>query len=337
MRPVFVGGCPRSGTTLLGALLGAHSRAVCVPEVHFKLDLLHDLGWEEPVPVEQVARRLDRSWRYAVWGMSTSPQVLRAETTGGKGEGITYRQAMEGIVRAYATEVEQEHSEVWIDHTPGNVRHTRKLLDQFPDAKFIHLVRDGRAVTASVLPLDWGPNSVFEARSWWPTYLAHGLAAELRYPQRVIRISYEALLGRPHRVLVKLCEFLDLESEPHMGSVTNFRVPRFTRGQHVLVTRPPDPSRIDAWKTALSPRQIELLEASVGDLLESLDYPLVFGGRAAGASAWEALTDQLSGLLSRERNRVRRHLRIRRFARSGRVAEASRPADAEVVPKEGRA
>jgi Sulfotransferase family len=42
MRPIFIGGCERSGTTMLGAMLGSHSECICVPESQFIDDLI---GW----------------------------------------------------------------------------------------------------------------------------------------------------------------------------------------------------------------------------------------------------------------------------------------------------
>lgn len=51
-QQIFIGGCSRSGTTLLGAMLGAHSDIICSPESHFKIDVLRVLakGKIDPQP-----------------------------------------------------------------------------------------------------------------------------------------------------------------------------------------------------------------------------------------------------------------------------------------------
>jgi hypothetical protein len=313
---------------MLGALLGAHSRCVCVPEMQFKLDLLRDVNSESgEISIWRLSERLRASWRFGLWGMPLEPERIWGSITHTAAgpervRGVPYLTAVEGIVQRYAEWVGKEDPDVWIDHTPGNVRHTRELLEYFPQASIVHIVRDGRGVAASVLPLDWGPNSAYEARRWWPGWVASGLAAESRHPERVRRVHYEDILRSPKETVASICESLGLHPEEQMGIATEFGADQSALGQHPLVMRPPDPSRIEGWKTTLSPREVEIFESSTGDLLESLGYDLVFAGRARFPLRGEAFAAQVREVVLRQFNGFRFRRRVRRYTRE-RQAHAS--------------
>ncbi len=289
MRPIFVGGCPRSGTTLLGALLGAHSRCVCVPEMPFKIDPLlfaHE-GRGKRSPRELSALIQDHRY-FQNWGIKA-----QVSDGGGAEPVVTYLEFIENLVARYAAEVGRAEADLWVDHTPDNVLRVRTLLDNFPDARFLHIVRDGRAVAASLLPLRWSVSSVFAAARVWAEHLGFGLAAEIQEPERVCRVVYEELVGDPKRVLAQICDFAQLEPEEQVGTQTRFRIPAATLYQHALVSRPPDPSRAQGWRTTLSPRQIEIFESVAGNLLAHLDYELLFGGMAAPATKREKVNNSI--------------------------------------------
>lgn len=290
--------------------------------MQFKLDLLREMDPETgEISVARLVELLQTSWRFGLWGMPLEPERMwgsssRSPTGAEASVGVSYLSAIEGIVQRFAARIGKPDADVWVDHTPGNVRHTRELLQHFPEATIVHIVRDGRGVTASVLPLDWGPNSAFEARRWWPGWVASGLAAELRHPGRVLRVHYEDVLRDPRETLARLCESLDLQPEKQMGSATEFGADQTALGQHALVMRPPDPSRIEAWKATLSPREIEIFESSTGDLLESLGYDLVFDGQARSSKKGEAFLAQLREALLRQVNGLRFRRRVRRYIRA---------------------
>ncbi len=289
MRPIFVGGCPRSGTTLLGALLGAHSRCVCVPEMPFKIDpLLFAHARRGNCSPREFAALIQNHRYFQNWGIEA-----HAADGGRAGHTLTYLEFIDDLVARYARAVEQDEADVWVDHTPDNVLRVRTLLDTFPDALFLHLVRDGRAVAASLLPLRWSVSSVFSAARVWAEHLGFGLAAEIQEPERVRRVVFEELVRDPQRVLAEICDFAQLEPEKQVGTRTRFRIPAETLYQHTLVSRPPDPSRAQGWRTTLSPRQIETFESVAGNLLAHLDYELLFKGMAAPATKREKVNNSI--------------------------------------------
>jgi hypothetical protein len=272
MIPVFIGGCPRSGTTLLGAMLGAHRDVICPPEAPF-IAARAVLGGSAALSsdaVRQVHRSVQGDYKFRFWGLPD------AELNACAGAQVSsYREIIETYVRAFGRRHDRADGRFWIDHCPTNIMYVRRLRDAFADARFVHLLRDGRAVAASILPLDWGPNTIIEAAQMWAGCVAHGLSAEQMLPaSQIRRVLYEDLVARPADVLEDVCAFLGLDFRTEMTVPSGLKVPVYTENQHALVGKPVDSTRSDRWRRALTSRQVEIFEALTGDLLANLGYEL---------------------------------------------------------------
>jgi hypothetical protein len=310
LRPVLIGGCPRSGTTLLGAILGAHSQCACVPESGFKTDALR--GQTASGDPRAFLRAICGSHHFALWGLDHDPDLHRAG-----GETPSFAAVITSLVRRYAESVDKWPVPIWIDHTPWNVCFGVTLTAMFPDVKFIHLVRDGRAVAASVLALDWGPGSAESAARWWSRLVTLGLALESWIPDRVLRVRFEDVVRAPETTVRGIAAFLGLDYEPGMLRGDGFRF-GFAKASHALIGRPPQAARADAWTTSLSPRQIEIFESLAGDHLRCLGYDLLRARVARPPSGPErlaaAIRDRCKYWLREQIGARRRRARERRLA-----------------------
>jgi hypothetical protein len=312
MIPVFIGGCSRSGTTLLGGMLGGHPDCIATPESPFKI---HPLA-------AQVRRRGNRlierdidlvlsDWFFATWNVVISRTELIGDRTP-----ASLGDLMQRLVAAYARRNGRDECfRYWIDHTPANIRYVRTLLEHFPTAKIIHLVRDGRAVAASVMKLDWGPNTPKDTARWWTSYVSFGLAAEHALPQdRILRVRYEDLITAPRETLERIGCFCGFDIQPRMFSGQGFAVPAYTARQHRLVAGPLQPERIDSWKRELTERQIEIFEHYTGEALDYLGYELQSGLLAQPPSTYEKWNMELSEIARRSLNKCLFAIRKKRFA-----------------------
>lgn len=267
MRPILIGGCDRSGTTLLGSMLGNRQDAITIPESQFRLEVFADLAQRGKDPCsEEILDYFLRHWRFRLWNVEVDRENIL-------GKNPCYRGAFEALIKAYAGSAGKPNPEIWVDHTPANARNATAQLEAFPDAKMIHLVRDGRAVVASVMKLDWGPNTIVNSTRWWIEMMSQGLAIETsRFASRVIRVRYEDVVRNPRFEIERICEFTGLDFRESMLTSGGFQVPDYTRRQHALVGGCPDPSRLNSWQRELSPREIEIFEALSNDLLPLLGY-----------------------------------------------------------------
>ena len=298
---------------MLGAMLGAHSQCLCVPETQFIEHQFARDGFDPgALNPHRTLAEIVADPRYRLfWQLEIEPERVPAQQLG-----TTYPKLLSWLVRAYGRTRGKEDAGLWIDHTPTNFRRALTLLRLFPEARFVHLVRDGRAVAASLLPLDWGPNNALHAAEFWMARCAAGLAAESQLgPDRVLRVRYEDLVGNPGPTLRGIASFAGLDYEPAMAEGSGLQPKRYHERQHRLVGHPPDRSRMDGWQQSMTPRQIEIFEAEAGDFLTTLGYVPLHGIRARPATPVEVLRMRLGDLPRRVWNNLRRHRRAKRTLR----------------------
>jgi len=307
-RPVFIGGCGRSGSTMLGAMLGTHPECLTTPEASFFF-VPYRRSWAsgQAIDLADALEQIVAHWSFKIWDVEIDPARLLERSE-------SYPELLRGIIGAYGGKTDKPDPRVWIDHAPGNVKYASLLFEMFPGAKLIHIVRDGRATASSVIDLDWGPNNVGSAAKWWVTFVTRGLAAESIYgAERAMRVYYEDLVVRPQETLRRVCDFVEIDFRPEMVEGTGFQVPGFTAQQHALVGRAPDRKRLEAWRDKLTAREVEIFESIAVDLLAGLDYELVYGWQARRLSSLEKVKLVGQELYRRNiRNRILLRRRIRR-------------------------
>lgn len=305
IRPIFIAGCPRSGTTMLGSMLGGARGALVTPESHFVAEvLLQVLGSKSGAPkLLDVIKALNNHFRYKLWQIK--PVV--AEDV----EGIdvdNYASIILSLVVEYASVNGFDEPQIWIDHTPENVMNFSLLKQIFPRAKFVHLIRDPRAVAASLIPLDWGPFNVRDASILWAERLGYGFALEAAYPDDTVRVKYEDIVREPIKTMKTLCDFLKIDYVDQMVSGSSFLVPAYTRKQHALVGSPPSGTRIDSWKNNLDCNQIYEIEKRLVSLMRYLDYDcdLNYSCHKSKSPTWHKLANQLKIYFKKKRHRQRK-------------------------------
>ena len=284
MKPIFIGGCPRSGTTLLATIIGSHPQCCSVPESQFKIELLRGLP-RDPAPAQALGalQMALRTPRFRSWKPAT--ERLRQ---GGDDSPGSYAGLIDRLVVSYAELAGNREAGYWVDGTPSNKNYFPTLLRLFPDARAIHIVRDGRAVAHSVMMRDWGPNTVITAAWWWLGHLAHGLAAEQSLPpDRIRRVHYEALVRRPKETLVGICEWLNLDYSERMLDSRSYKVDARAATFNPLTKQAPREDRVEAWRQSLSARRIEIFEAESKEMLTYLGYSMDYGSRARSATLLE--------------------------------------------------
>ncbi|MFD2614754.1 sulfotransferase family protein [Paenibacillus gansuensis] len=266
-KPVFIGGCPRSGTTLLGSMLGAHSESICVPESQFKIGLISKFKTYSN-NIELLKKDLFNNKRFKLWQVDAK-EVKNYLIN----NSITIQDLLDFLVESYSTNHKKKTS-MWIDHTPNNIMYIRTLNNTFNNAKFIHVIRDGRAVLASIRKTDWAlkNENIQKLSTYWASQVSYGLAAESFFPESVYRVRYEDILTNTEEVIKGICEYLNIQFEESMLSTTGFVPPEYTKLQHQLIGGGLQSNRKTAWELELSKAEIEQFEYYTGDLLSYLGY-----------------------------------------------------------------
>lgn len=278
----FVVGRGRSGSTLLRAMLDSHPEMAVPPESHFipffdgHRTRYEDGGGFAP---ERFLEDLLRYSRFQRWGLPEE-EVREAFAASPP------RTVADAVRRAFAVYARHQGKARYGDKTPEYVMHLPTLARLFPEARFVHLVRDGRDVTLSYLDVRFGPSTVAESALLWKRFVREGrVAGRALGADRYLELRYEDLVDDPERELHRICAFVDLRYDDAMlryferaEEVVSGVVSR--RG-HRNIFLPPT-SGLRDWRRDMRPRDVAVFEAVAADLLEELGYELGTG-RIPGA------------------------------------------------------
>ena len=309
--PFFLLGHDRSGTTMLRLILDRGDVAV-PPESMFLLDV--DPGQ----PAEDVLRAAWNHPRVQLWGLPGKPPALPAGLNGMD----AFRFAVTAPFVAYAA---REGKGRWGDKTPAYIGHVDRLAEIWPDARFVHLIRDGRDVALSVMNVPFGPNNAWAAARSWASVIRQGHKAAARYPGRLLEVRYEDLVSKPAETVALLCDFLGLDYYDDMLAIEQTDRSKVVADQSAWfanVWSGITTAAVGKWRTELTPRQIEVFETVAGGELRALGYE-TSDAASAGAlvPAYAAHDTAMRGVnfvrlrIVQERGREVRHVLRRKLAR----------------------
>jgi hypothetical protein len=267
--PFFVG-CGRSGTTLIRAMFDSHSQMAIPTESHFITSLARRrrrYGSDGVFNTEQFISDLFQQRRFRRWGLEE--QVVKEAVADSVPD--DYPDAIRSVFALYA-HLQGKHR--YGDKTVRYLVDMRSLASLFPEAKFVHIIRDGRDVALSVM--DVGTRRIEEAALYWKRHVARGRTVGRRLgPTRYQEVQYEDVLSDPEAVLRGLCDFIDLRFEEAM-------LRYFERADHLVqgVGRPtghqrlflPPTQGLRDWRRQMSGEHVALFEAVAGDALTRMGY-----------------------------------------------------------------
>ena len=196
------------------------------------------------------------------------------------------------------------------ERTPLHVFHLDLIAAIYPDARFVHIVRDGRDVARSIAAQEWGPQSIEEAGADWRSAILAARGAGL--PEGVYReVRYEDLLREPAAIVSDLYEWLGL---PATDDIVAEAVSEAGIGANLGDA--PSGISVAKWREAYSEADLATFDRVAGDVLREFGYP------APGkAGAPELPASRGPGAIARARGR----LSSLRRPRVGRSAVRARP------------
>ncbi len=184
----------------------------------------------------------------------------------------------------YEKNAQGEGKRRWGEKTPYYVLHMPLLLEMFPGAKFIHVIRDGRDVLLSLFGRqdDFGVYNTYYGAKYWEHYVATGqhLGRARLTPKQYLEVRYEDLVTAPEPVLRRILWFL---GEPFDANVIQFRKSG-EAGKTPLLQQDLKPSNCEKWRSRLNSFQLWLFEGAVGTLLYVNGYPLATRARPLPAA-----------------------------------------------------
>lgn len=315
--PFFIVGSGRSGTTLLRMIMLGHSRLHISPETHFIRSLVRDFPLTTPLAPEQLATVVERIVAHPRWKyMEVPAEAFRAEALALTAPLLT---AVLNLI--YHRHLRDAGKVRFGDKTPDYIGIVPELLALYPDARFIHLIRDGHDVAISFVDVGWG-HAYQGARFEWTHAVRCGTAYRTApFADRILEVRYEDMVRDVEGTVRRICAFLGETFEPAMLDRQGRHEPLVAaEWQHIhrKLAEPIPADAAEVWRRKLSAIECFLIEASLHRDLERLGYRLRFAGPrwrpllgAAGAvlHALAPLLDRALPALQR-RNYLRRPLYI---------------------------
>ncbi len=286
--PVVVGS-PRSGTTLLRLMLDSHPDLAIPPETWFLPEAPKMKGTGDALREEFFQSVVTFPANAPAW----NDFGLSAEAFHERLREIRPFAVAEGFRLFYRMYAERFGKPRWGDKTPGYSRHLRLIQEILPEARFIHIVRDGRDAAVSLRQRWFSPGWDIEiqAAHWRDNVAAaREQGAGCRH---FLEVRFEDLLENPEAVLRRICDFVEIEFDLEMLSYPERAAGRLAehgerrkadgsilvsleerQRQQVHSRRPPDLDKVGVWKRELSEEEAHRFAEIAGDLLEAYGYAL---------------------------------------------------------------
>ena len=292
----FIVANPGSGTTLLRMMLDAHPDLAIPPETHFVPELIETAreirrANDRKPTGEELAGAIAAGRRWEDFHLDRD--ALAKRMSGRRGESGA-RAAIRAFYEMYA---EGQGKSRWGDKTPDYLLSIRRIGRTLPEARFVHLIRDGRDVASS--RRRWRERAGGKERTveaWagqWQRWIetARKQSADVEH---YLEVRYEDLVTDTEPALRRVCEFAELDFHPEMldyheraaGRLQELdrslpaaegkggRDAEHRQAKHSLTAAPPQETKVQAWRNEMSEADRVAFEAEAGELLAELGYPI---------------------------------------------------------------
>ena len=289
-KQIFIVGSSRSGTTMMGRILDNHKDIFTFQEIHF-------FGWHafkknmySVLEYPDAAILLSKLFAIQEYGIFNQKDF---EKFNDKSEKILYGRnelTLIEVYRIFLKSITNENKcKISCEQTPKNVYYIQEILDYFPNAKVIHMVRDVRDVILSQkrkwrrrflgaikIPLSEAIRSYFNyhpitTSKVWSSAVSHGNMFEDN--PRVFKIRFEDILKNPEDKIIETCNFLGIEFNKKMVDISNIGSSNSIDKDNDLGL---DASKIGKWKIGgLKKSEIYLSQVLTKDVMSKNGYTLV--------------------------------------------------------------
>jgi Sulfotransferase family len=271
--PVFVVGCPRSGTTLAyHILLSAGNFAIYRAESQV-FNLLEPRFGD--LSIASRKRALLTAWYTSPLFTKTglnADEIEACVMSRCRNGGDFLRLVMEAMAR-------QQGAERWADCTPEHLLYLERIKETIPEALIVHVLRDGRDVSLSlekqgwIRPFRWHREHVLEVSAlYWNWIVRRGRAVGHRLGQDYLELQYEKLVEDPRGSMVSLGDFIEQKLDYDNIQKTGIGTVQRPNTSFSLDLQSGAFQPVARWKHRLSADQQATLDALVGDTLEELGY-----------------------------------------------------------------
>lgn len=258
----FILGRERSGTTMLRVNLNNHSQINIPPESPFIIYLQNKYANKKNINPSDFIIDLKQEPFLFVWNINYENLKERLQSINPP----TYQNYCKEILNQH-----QQNEIILGDKNPIYSLFGNTLQENFPEAKFIWIIRDYRAQVNSMLKVNFEKKIISSLAARWVAYNKEIEKLKLNYPNKVLRVKYEELVNNPKKNYTTICSFLNI---PYDSTIldTKKNDKEFLPKHHKSLKEKINTSHIDEWKTQLTESQIKICETVAGNYGRRFGY-----------------------------------------------------------------
>lgn len=245
--PIILGGCHRSGTSLLRRILNAHSKIYCGPEVKFFRDFYNE--YENDI------------FKHLRFSQSALSMIDRNDLLQILGR---------AFIEIHEIAAFKEHKTRWADKSPENVLYLNEWNQLLGDKwLFIQIIRNPLDVISSMKEANFNltiPHQISDQIYFYLKYVKAGLAFQQSTPSRYYRIFYENLVLNPIFQLKRLMSWLDLEIEDGQINFNDQEHQKGLEDPKVSLSKSIHSNSIYRWQKILTTSDVNKILSSTADL-----------------------------------------------------------------------
>lgn len=280
----FIIARPRSGTTMLRTLFDRHSNVVIPVEspfiLRYYLKYRHVKNWTKEKILEfyQDLVRDEETDYLNIKQWTIDLEQLKKDLLAMEGD-TTYQELCRVVNASYQSLFPQNEIKLVGDKNPVYSTRTDYLLKLFPEAKYIHLVRDYRDYLQSMLRAGFvrGIAPIIVHR--WRKSLTLNFKLQKKYPDQFYYVRYEDFVEHPEKYFREMCEFLDIPYEDHIFDFHQYKdkvlehyKEDYLKQYHSKLFKPINSSNVGDWKKNLTKEQVLIAEAVAGKTGKKAGY-----------------------------------------------------------------
>jgi hypothetical protein len=271
--PTFLFGMERSGTTLLSMMVGAHgSIAVPLATTGMWLDFGARLGeFNDLATREDVVRLVDAirlHERIKLWDAELDRTALVRDLPLGDYGAV--------VARFHAEYARAKGKPFWANVDIATFDHMEKVNRWFDDARFLHIIRDGRDVALSHQTMPYGAGNIAEcARAWVNRTTTNAKMGGILGPGRYMTVRFEDLVLDTRVALGRICDFLGVAFHDSMlqyADMVEEKIPKDRRWLWPALSNPPERSRVGQWRRNMTRSQRIVFEGIANQALKDWRY-----------------------------------------------------------------
>jgi hypothetical protein len=271
-RPVFVGACPRSGTTLLRTMLNTHPDLAIPRETRYLLSIWEHRNKWAGLEERRKRHRMAKVIYEAEWTRADRLRTTKDEAVARFDEVTPTLGSLLGSTLAlYADATGKKR---WGDKRPMYARYLDAVFAMFPDAQYVNVVRDPRASVASMRKLGWYDGDVIPAIELWLRSVdAVGPWRRRLGPDQFFDLQYEDFVADPESGLTRITSYLGLSPDAIPTMLRYYEKNDETAEKyHWRLNEPVTTDTLRAWESVLDPGEVALIEKVAGDRMATLGY-----------------------------------------------------------------